>query len=269
MSDDGGDRRRPRSHRPKSAGGFLATIERIGDKVPHPAMIFLALCAIVIVLSHILYLFDVSATQEIAEPVPVAAEVHYPAGSVVHELVPVDGTEESQYDDDYEIQTETIPIKSLLTGDGIRFLFTSPVANFNGFGVVGVILVAMAGVGVAEQSGLIAALIRKLVKLAPAWSITYIIVFIGLLSSVASDAGYLVLIPLGAAAYHSLGRHPLAGIAAAYARGQRRVRRQHPDHPVRRRARRGHDGGGAPRRPRRQRRASPTTSTSASARRSS
>ncbi|HEU4840035.1 MAG TPA: AbgT family transporter [Ilumatobacteraceae bacterium] len=202
---------------PAKRGGFLATIERIGDKVPHPAMIFIALCAIVIVLSHILYLFDVSATQEIAEPVPVAAEVYYPAGSVVHELVPIDGTEESQYVDDYEIQTETIPIKSLLTSDGIRFLFTSPVANFNGFGVVGVILVAMAGVGVAEQSGLIAALIRRLVKLAPAWSITYIIVFIGLLSSVASDAGYLVLIPLGAAAYHSLGRHPLAGIAAAYA----------------------------------------------------
>jgi aminobenzoyl-glutamate transport protein len=198
-------------------GGFLGTIERIGDKVPHPGMIFIALCFIVIVLSHILYLFDVSATQEIAEPVPVEVEVHYPAGSVTPELIPVDGNEEALYDADYEIVTETIPIKSLLTGDGIRFLFTSPVANFNGFGVVGVILVAMAGVGVAEQSGLIAALIRKLVQTAPAWSITYIIVFAGLLSSVASDAGYLVLIPLGAAAFHSLGRHPLAGIAAAYA----------------------------------------------------
>jgi aminobenzoyl-glutamate transport protein len=202
---------------PARKGGFLNTIERIGDKVPHPAMIFIGLCLLVIVLSHVLYLFDVSATQEIAEPAPVPAEVHYPAGSVVPELVPVDGTEESQYVDDYEIRTETIPIKSLLTGDGIRFLFTSPVANFNGFGVVGVILVAMAGVGVAERSGLIAALIRKLVKIAPPWSITYIVVFIGLLSSVASDAGYLVLIPLGAAAYYSLGRHPLAGIAAAYA----------------------------------------------------
>jgi para-aminobenzoyl-glutamate transporter family len=196
-------------------GGFLNTIERIGDKVPHPAMIFIGLCLLVIVLSHVLYLFDVSATQEIAHPVPVEAEVYHPGGSVVPELIPVD--ESSQYVDDYEIDTETIPIKSLLTGDGIRFLLTSPVANFNGFGVVGVILVAMAGVGVAERSGLIAALIRKLVKVAPPWSITYIIVFIGLLSSVASDAGYLVLIPLGAAAYYSLGRHPLACVAAAYA----------------------------------------------------
>ncbi len=198
--------------------GFLGAIERIGDKVPHPAIIFLALCAIVIVLSHILYLFDVSATQEIAEPVPVEAEVSHPNGSVDSQLIPTEGEETAaHYKDDYEIRTETIPIKSLLSSDGVRFLFTTPVSNFNNFGVVGVILVAMAGVGVAEQSGLIAALIRKLVAKAPAWSITYILVLAGLLSSVASDAGYLVLIPLGAAAFYSLGRHPLAGIAAAYA----------------------------------------------------
>ncbi len=138
---------------PPKKRGLLNTIERVGDKVPHPAIIFLALCAIVIVLSHILYLFDVSATQEIAEPVPVETQVHTPAGSVVHELVPLDGDEQALYEEHYEIHTETIPIKSLLNGDGIRFLFTSPVANFNGFGVVGVILVAMVGVGVAEQSG--------------------------------------------------------------------------------------------------------------------
>jgi aminobenzoyl-glutamate transport protein len=207
----------PEAAEPKK-GGVLGAIERIGDKVPHPAIIFLALCAIVIVLSHVLYLFDVSATQEIAEPVPVASEIHYPAGSVEPELVPVEGAEtSSHFQDDYEIRTETIPIRSLLSSDGVRFLFTSPVANFNGFGVVGVILVAMAGVGVAEQAGLIAAMIRKLVRRAPAWSITYILVFVGLLSSVASDAGYLVLIPLGGAAFYALGRHPLAGVAAAYA----------------------------------------------------
>ena len=89
--------------------------------------------------------------------------------------------------------------------------------NFNDFGVVAVILVAMIGVGVAEEAGLIAALIRKMVQVAPASAITFIIVLLGGISSVASDAGYLVLIPLGAAAFVSLGRHPLAGIAAAYA----------------------------------------------------
>jgi aminobenzoyl-glutamate transport protein len=75
----------------------------------------------------------------------------------------------------------------------------------------------MIGVGVAEEAGLIAALIRKMVKVAPRGAITFIIVLLGGISSVASDAGYLVLIPLGAAAFVSLGRHPLAGIAAAYA----------------------------------------------------
>ena len=80
-----------------------------------------------------------------------------------------------------------------------------------------VVFVAMIGVGVAEEAGLMAALIRKLVKVAPAATLTFIIVFVGGLSSVATDAGYLILIPLGAAAFASVGRHPLAGLAAAYA----------------------------------------------------
>ena len=112
---------------------------------------------------------------------------------------------------------ETITAESLLDGDGIRFMFTTAVQNFNDFGVVAVILVAMIGVGVAEEAGLIAALIRKMVKVAPKGAITFIIVLLGGISSVASDAGYLVLIPLGAAAFASSGDIPLAGIAAAYA----------------------------------------------------
>src|SRR5690606_16002925 len=75
----------------------------------------------------------------------------------------------------------------------------------------------MAGVGVAEKAGLMAALIRKLVSAAPAALIGFFIIFVGVLSSVASDAGYLILIPLAATAFLSLGRHPLAGLAAAYA----------------------------------------------------
>ena len=96
-------------------------------------------------------------------------------------------------------------------------MVTSPVANFNNFGVVGIILVAMLGVGLAEEAGLIGALIRLLVRTSPRRLITFIIVLIGILSSVATDAGYLVLIPLAAAAFHSMGRHPLAGLAAGFA----------------------------------------------------
>ena len=91
------------------------------------------------------------------------------------------------------------------------------IRNFMGFGPVGVILVAMIGVGLAEEAGLVTALIKKIVSVAPRQTMTFIIVFVGVLSSIAADAGYLVLIPLGAAAFLSVGRHPLAGIAAAFA----------------------------------------------------
>jgi aminobenzoyl-glutamate transport protein len=105
----------------------------------------------------------------------------------------------------------------LLTADGIRFMFTGVVQNFMNFNAVGVIIVAMVGVGVAESSGLIGTLIRKLVLVAPPKALIYILVFVGILSSIAADAGYLVLIPLAAAAFISIGRHPLAGLATAFA----------------------------------------------------
>ncbi|EWT02431.1 ABC transporter ATPase [Intrasporangium oryzae NRRL B-24470] len=192
---------------------FLDAIERLGNKVPHPALIFLGLIVGVIILSHILYLTGASVTTDVAEPSTVPVYPDYEQGTSIPSLphTPVPPVP------DYEIQQETISVNSLLTADGIRFIFTTAVQNFNDFGVVAVILVAMIGVGVAEESGLIAALIRKMVKVAPAGLITFIIILLGGISSVASDAGYLVLIPLGAAAFVSLGRHPLAGIAAAYA----------------------------------------------------
>lgn len=191
----------------------LDGIERVGNKVPHPALIFLALIVIVIGLSQILSWAGTSVTTEVAEPATVQVAPEYPQGS----SVPGNDAPPAPVIPDYEIKHETITAESLLTGDGIRFIFTTAVQNFNDFGVVAVILVAMIGVGVAEEAGLIAALIRKMVKVAPKAAITFIIVLLGGISSVASDAGYLVLIPLGAAAFASLGRHPLAGIAAAYA----------------------------------------------------
>ena len=166
---------------------LLDGIEIVGNKVPHPAVIFLILCALVIVLSHLFYMLGTSVTYQIIDP-------------QTHQLV-----------------TQTTTANSLLTAEGIRFLFTSTVRNFMSFTAVGVILVAMVGVGLAEEAGLIGALIRMVVRVAPPSTITFIIVLAGILSSIASDAGYLVLIPLGAIAFYSLGRHPLAGIAAAFA----------------------------------------------------
>ncbi len=193
---------------------LLDRIETVGNKVPHPAIIFLGLCVLVIVLSAALALFDVSVTYEVAETPPVQVEETELAGSIQPEAVVPPF---SEIDEEPEIRTQTTKIESLLSVDGIRFIFTSFVQNFANFSVVAVIFVAMIGVGVAEKAGLMAALIRKLVSVAPARAITFIIVLLGVLSSVASDAGYLILIPLGAAAFLSLGRHPLAGLAAAYA----------------------------------------------------
>ena len=165
---------------------LLDGVEVVGNKVPHPAVIFLLMSAVVIVLSFIFHLMGTSVTYQVIDP-------------VTHKAV-----------------TNTAVVNSLLSADGIRFIITSTIRNFLGFTPVGVILVAMVGVGLAEEAGLINALIRKIVIVAPRKAITFIIVAMGVLSSVASDAGYLVLIPLGAAAFLSLGRHPIAGLAAAF-----------------------------------------------------
>jgi aminobenzoyl-glutamate transport protein len=197
----------------QGSSGFLGWIERVGNKVPHPAIIFLGLIVGVIVLSAVLAWADVSVTTEVAEAEETPVSQEYEGGTTYPSL----DHEPEVAVPDYEIVTETIEAKSLLSSEGIAHIFTTAVQNFNDFGVVAVILVAMIGVGVAEEAGLIAALIRKMVQVAPAGAITFIIVLLGGISSVASDAGYLVLIPLGAAAFASLGRNPIVGIGAAYA----------------------------------------------------
>ncbi|MEX2264794.1 MAG: AbgT family transporter [Bryobacteraceae bacterium] len=171
---------------------LLDGVERVGNKVPHPVVIFVLLIGIVILLSHLFYLLGTSVTYETINP-----ETH-------------------------EVWEVTTAARSLLTAEGVRFMYSGVIANFMNFNAVGVIIVAMLGVGVAEAAGLIGAAIRKLVVVAPPKALTYILVFVGILSSVAADAGYLVLIPLAAAAFLSVGRHPLAGLGASFARGRRR-----------------------------------------------
>jgi len=193
---------------------ILDGIERAGNKMPHPAILFLVLCGAVIVISQVLYWFGVKATFEVVTTPPVPTEQTYFGGSIQ----PTDvGPTEPVPAKAYEVKTETAKVKGLLTGSGVRYLFTSFVDNFRNFSAVAIILVVMIGVGLAEAAGLIAALIRKLVGVSSKNTLTFIIVLLGVISSIASDAGYLVLIPLGAAAFKSVGRNPLAGIAAAFA----------------------------------------------------
>jgi aminobenzoyl-glutamate transport protein len=192
----------------------LDGIERAGNKMPHPAILFLWLCVAVIVISQVLYWFDVKATYEVVKPPAVATEETWYGGSIEpSDVVPT----EAQPPNQYHVATETAKVKGLLTGSGVRYLFTSFVDNFRNFSAVTIILVVMIGVGLAEAVGLIGALIRKLVGVSSRGTLTLIIVLLGVISSIASDAGYLVLIPLGGAAFKSVGRNPLAGIAAAFA----------------------------------------------------
>lgn len=202
-----------------AAGGstFLDAIERAGNRVPHPVIMFLYLIAGIAVISALLAAFDVSVTETVATPLPVQ-ELRDVRDVLGGQVVPFDlANGEVVEIPEYVLEEQTYDVNSLLSIDGIRFMLSSFVNNFAGFAVVAVTFVAMAGVGVAEKAGMMAALIRKLVAVAPAGLIAFFIIFVGVLSSVASDAGYLILIPLAAAAFVSLGRHPLAGMAAAYA----------------------------------------------------
>ena len=146
-----------------------------------------AIIAIVIVLSQILHMLGTSITYQVLNP-----ETH-------------------------KLDTATTAAKSLLTADGIRFMYERLIPNFMSFTAVGLMIVAMVGAGVAEEAGLVKALIRKLVLVSPPHALTYIMAFVGIMSSIAADAGYLVLIPLAGAAFLSVDRHPLAGLALGFA----------------------------------------------------
>lgn len=166
---------------------ILDTVERVGNSVPHPVVIFLILIAAVLVLSHVLYALGATVSYQVINP------------------------------DTHQVETATTAARSLLTVDGIRDIYVRLVPNFMAFTAVGLLIVAMVGAGVAEESGLVKALIRKLVLVSPQGALTYILAFVGILSSVAADAGYVVLIPLAGAALRSVGRHPIAGVALGFA----------------------------------------------------
>ena len=108
-------------------------------------------------------------------------------------------------------------IVNLLSRDGIHRILLDMVDSYTGFAPLGIVMVAMLGIGIAESSGLIKAAINALLIKAPPKMITFMVVFTAILSNVASDIGYLLIIPLGGVIFHALGRHPIAGISAAFA----------------------------------------------------
>ncbi|MEO1203170.1 MAG: AbgT family transporter [Pseudomonadota bacterium] len=162
-----------------SATGFLATVERVGNKLPDPAVLFIALLGIVWVLSWLLSY--------------VTFEVFHPATG------------------------ERIVVVNQLAGENFVQFMATMVTRFMTFGPVGVVLVAMLGIGVAEHSGFITTGIRALLNVTSTRLLTPVVILVGVVSHSAVDAGYVLVIPLGGVIFYAAGRHPLAGIAAAFA----------------------------------------------------
>ncbi|HJB24948.1 MAG TPA: AbgT family transporter, partial [Candidatus Jeotgalibaca pullicola] len=163
--------------------GFLGKIENLGNKLPHPVVIFVLLALLIIVISEITARAGVNATY---------------------------------FDPRTNEQITTYAI-SLMNKEGIAYLFNNATSNFTGFAPLGTVLVAMLGVGVAEWTGLIGDTLKKLIRSVPTRLLTAVVVLAGIVSNIASDAGYVVVIPLGAIVFAGAGRHPIAGLAAAFA----------------------------------------------------
>jgi aminobenzoyl-glutamate transport protein len=192
---------------------FLDVVEKVGNKVPHPVIIFLMLILLVIVLSQFLHLAGVSHTHDVIVSDGPKTDVAYPYDSGTAQEYQLQAIDETKA----KVEKRVTTVRSLLNTEGIRFIYSSLVPNFMAFTAVGLMIVAMIGAGVAEESGLVNALIRKLVLVSPAWALSYLLALGGILASLAADAGYLVLIPLAGVAFMSVGRHPLAGLALGFA----------------------------------------------------
>ncbi|MDH4108462.1 MAG: AbgT family transporter [Gammaproteobacteria bacterium] len=157
----------------------LAAVERVGNRLPDPAVLFIALLFIVWILSWLL------------------------SGVSFEVIDPRSG--------------QPLVVNNLLSGSALASFFTVIVTNFTHFHPLGVVLVAMLGIGVAEHSGFINAALRAMMAVTAKWLLTPMVILVGIVSHTAVDAGYVLVIPLGGVIFYAAGRHPLAGIAAAFA----------------------------------------------------
>jgi aminobenzoyl-glutamate transport protein len=158
---------------------FLNIIERVGNALPHPVTLFASLALLVVILSAVASAFSL----EVAHP------------------------------KDQKI----IKVINLLSEEGLHLILKNLVTNFTSFAPLGTVLVAILGIGIAESSGFIGTALRLLVLKAPVRLLTLIIVFSGVISNTASEVGYVLLIPLAGVIFQAAGRHPIAGMAAAFA----------------------------------------------------
>ncbi len=158
---------------------LLNGVERAGNALPHPVTLFIGLSALVMVVSWILHRLGV--------------QVAHPATG------------------------QPVAVVDLLSLSGLQRLLVGALPNFIGFAPLGTVLVSLLGLSIAEGSGLIAALLRRISAAARPRTLTILIVLAGVISHAGTDVGYVLLIPLSAGLFLAVGRHPLAGLAAAFA----------------------------------------------------
>jgi len=192
--------------------GVLDWIEWLGNKLPEPALLFALLAFLVVLLSAL-----GSALEWQVQPVKPVLEtqaVLQADGSTLQQPV-LDSNGRPVLD----LVASGTPIqpRSLLTADGIYWMLSSALRNFAQMPAMPLIFAAMLGIGLAEKFGFFSALMRGLALLTPKRLLTPAVVMLGATASVASDAGYIILPPLAAALYLAVGRHPVAGMAAAFA----------------------------------------------------
>lgn len=158
--------------------GFLNAIERAGNRLPEPALIFLYFLFAVMGLSAVLSMVEFDIINPVTQ--------------------------------------KTVQINNLLSAEALTHTLANMITTFTGFAPLGIVLVAMLGVGVAESSGFINVALKKMLRVTPKKLLTPMLIFVAMFSHVAADAGYVLVIPLGAIIFMSAGRHPLVGIAAAF-----------------------------------------------------
>ncbi|MEE3332245.1 MAG: AbgT family transporter [Myxococcota bacterium] len=200
--------------------GWLDRIEALGNALPDPATLFALGALAVMLLSQV----AVSLDWEVEKTVRQSVTASVPGSNGAPLIDPVSGAEVriGVVDPASGVplrQTVTVPVRarSLLTADGLYYALDHLVSAFVNFAPLGVVLVGMLGIGVAERSGFIAALLKQIMLAVPTSLLTPTIVFVGVMSSMGLDAGYVVLPPVAAALYQAAGRSPAAGLAAVFA----------------------------------------------------
>lgn len=160
-------------------GGFLQWVERVGNKIPNPFLLFVYLIAVLMIASAAISWLNITA-------------VNPSNGEIIH-------------------------VKNLLSVEGIQWILPNVIKNFSGFTPLGSILALVIGAGLAERVGLLQSLMYKMASKVNARYASYMVIFIAFFSHISSDAALVVMPPLGALIFLAVGRHPVAGLLAAIA----------------------------------------------------